>query len=409
MIISTETLSWSGVPGVVVGDAGERRVTDARFAGELRLGQRRHADDVGAPRAVQLRLGARRERRALDHDERAAAMRLHAGVGRRRRTATPLSARAERRVEARCARRCRGRRTSTAGPCVRSMSWSGTTMCSGAISSRRLPTALTDDDVLDAERRQRPDVRALRDLRRQDAMPDAVPRQERHARAAERAQHDRVGRRAERRVDRRRARRRRGRRSRRSRSRRSRPSSRLRRHRATASRAQRARDRVARTAARSTPRSVTIAVMRCAGVTSNAGLRAGDASGRDPRAARTTALRPRRALRSRSRRRSRVARIDRADGRDDVERHAVRLRRQREPVGADLVRRVAVRRDAVGADDHGLHLAARDQARRRAIGDDLVRDALLLPAPTPSGARPAAAAASRRPARGCASPAGAPS
>ena len=114
----------------------------------------------------------------------------------------------------------------------------------------------------------------------------------------------------------------------------------------------RARAAIARSyGARRTPRSVTIAVTSAAGVTSNAGLRAAAPSGAMRRAGERQHF-VRVALLDRDARRPiGVARIDRADGRDDVERHAVRVRREREAVGADLVRDVAVGGDAVGADD----------------------------------------------------------
>ena len=54
MTCSTVTESCVGVPAVVVGDHGQRRVADLGLAGELGLLQVRHADDVHAPRAVQL-------------------------------------------------------------------------------------------------------------------------------------------------------------------------------------------------------------------------------------------------------------------------------------------------------------------------------------------------------------------
>ena len=55
------------------------------------------------------------------------------------------------------------------------------------MSSRSEPTALAESSALDAERLEAVDVGAEVQLRRRDAMADAVPRQERHARAAERA------------------------------------------------------------------------------------------------------------------------------------------------------------------------------------------------------------------------------
>ena len=61
--------------------------------------------------------------------------------------------------------------------------------------------------------------------------------------------------------------------------------------------------------------------------------------------------------------------IDRGARRRDVERYAVRARGQRDAVGADLVRHVAVGGDPVGADDHAGHVAPPKPARRHAVGD----------------------------------------
>jgi hypothetical protein len=47
-----------GMPAVVVGDHGDRRVTDLGLASELGFGHVGHADHVAAPAAVQVALGA---------------------------------------------------------------------------------------------------------------------------------------------------------------------------------------------------------------------------------------------------------------------------------------------------------------------------------------------------------------
>ena len=67
--------------------------------------------------------------------------------------------------------------------------------------------------------------------------------------------------------------------------------------------------------------------------------------------------------------------IDRRRGRGDVERDLVLARRDREPVGADLVRDVAVRGDAIGADDHEVDQSPAHQRRGRAVGDERRVDA----------------------------------
>ena len=74
-----------GVPAVVVGHHGERRVADLGLARELRLLQVGHADEVRPPGAVELRLREGRELRPLHahvgpaHVVRGA--RLRAGLG----------------------------------------------------------------------------------------------------------------------------------------------------------------------------------------------------------------------------------------------------------------------------------------------------------------------------------------
>ena len=52
-----------------------------------------------------------------------------------------------------------------------------------------------------------------------------------------------------------------------------------------------------------------------------------------------------------------------------------------ERIGADLVRRVAVGRDPVGAGHDDVHLAARHHRRRGRVGDHRVRDARCLELP----------------------------
>ena len=87
--------------------------------------------------------------------------------------------------------------------------------------------------------------------------------------------------------------------------------------------------------------------------------------------------------------------VERRARHGDVERDAVVVGGDRERVGADLVRGVAVGGDAVGADDHGVDVAAREPRRRGALGQHGHRDARRAGAPRRSAARPAAAGASR--------------
>src|SRR6266513_2991060 len=67
--------------------------------------------------------------------------------------------------------------------------------------------------------------------------------------------------------------------------------------------------------------------------------------------------------------------VDGGGGRGAVERYAMVQRQHRERIGADLVREVAVRGNAVGPDDHEIHLRLAHQRSRRAVGDHGARDA----------------------------------
>ncbi len=68
-------------PAVVVGDHGEGGVADLGLAGELGLLQVGHADDVGAPAAVEVGLGAGGELRAFHADVGASALADDADLG----------------------------------------------------------------------------------------------------------------------------------------------------------------------------------------------------------------------------------------------------------------------------------------------------------------------------------------
>src|SRR5438477_92798 len=67
--------------------------------------------------------------------------------------------------------------------------------------------------------------------------------------------------------------------------------------------------------------------------------------------------------------------VDGGGGRGAVEGYPVVQRQHRERIGADLVREVAVRGNAVGPDDHEIHLRLAHQRSRRAVGDHGARDA----------------------------------
>ncbi len=136
-----------------------------------------------------------------------------------------------------------------------------------------------------------------------------------------------------------------------------------------------------------TPRSVTMAETSAAGVTSNAGFRAGNRAVTSAGSRSSIGMSAPEA----------VGRVERRRRRDDDERQIVVGGEHRQRVGADLVRGVAVRGDAVGAGDDHVDLPARHERCRRAVRDHGVRDPERPRAPRRSGARPAGAASSRRP------------
>lgn len=68
--------------------------------------------------------------------------------------------------------------------------------------------------------------------------------------------------------------------------------------------------------------------------------------------------------------------IDGGERGDGVERHVVVLGEHGQTVRADLVRKVAVARYAVGAHQHAVHLAVAHQRGRHAVSDERVGDLL---------------------------------
>ena len=188
------------VPAVVVGDERQRDVADLRFAGELRFLQVRHADDVHAPRSVQLRLGERGELRPLHADVGAAAMHVRAD-GRNRSAPTCASSgqigMRERHVRGESA--AEERADARLGPIEKLIGHDD-------VERRVLLLEAADraggDDPLDAEHLEPEDVRAEIQLGRQQPVARAVPREKRDALAAQRAQQVRARRIAERRLQR---------------------------------------------------------------------------------------------------------------------------------------------------------------------------------------------------------------
>ena len=73
--------------------------------------------------------------------------------------------------------------------------------------------------------------------------------------------------------------------------------------------------------------------------------------------------------------------VNRRDWRGHVEWHVVFLRQHRHPVGADLVRGVAVSGDAVGAHHYRPHLAGAQKMSDHVICDQRKRNAVLVQLP----------------------------
>ena len=140
---------------------------------------------------------------------------------------------------------------------------------------------------------------------------------------------------------------------------------------------------------RCTPSSVTIASISAAGVTSKAGLRAAN------RPVTSSAARSSIGI---------VSPLEVAGSRVEVGATTTRgmpwcSREHSKPVRADLVRRIAVRGDPVGAGDNDIDLVPRHQRLRPRRRRSPRAGCRAARAPTPSAARPGAAAASRRPTR----------
>ena len=154
--------------------------------------------------------------------------------------------------------------------------------------------------------------------------------------------------------------------------------------------------RLAERAAAGRPRSVMKAVTSSAGVTSKAGFQAATPAGAvaQPAEGQDLAGGSRSSMTMPSPSRVAGSKVERR--RRHVERHAVAVGQHGQRVGADLVRRVAVGGDAVGAGDHGVDPAAAQQAARPPRRRSPSPRCPGRPAPRRSGARPAAAAASRR-------------
>ena len=176
------------VPAVVVGDERDGRVADLGLAGQLRLLQVGHADDVHPPALVEPRLGQRRELGPLH---------AHVGAaqsGRARPPPAPTRTRSgsdRDRPDARTRRapRCRRPKKVLMRPRVRSKNWSGTTTSSGGYSSLRLPTALAEK-IRSTPSSLKPKMLARKfSSDGQDPVAGPVPRQEGHAAPAQRRRH----------------------------------------------------------------------------------------------------------------------------------------------------------------------------------------------------------------------------
>ena len=124
------------------------------------------------------------------------------------------------------------------------------------------------------------------------------------------------------------------------------------------------------------------AVIRSAGVTSKAGFQTPTSAGADwtPRNRRTSSAV---ALLDDDVGAGRRVGVEAGARSGDVERDAVAVGEHGQLVRADLVGGVAVRGDAVAADDHGLDHAPRHREAGGAVGDQADVDAGAASAPTP--------------------------
>ena len=189
------------MPAVVVGDERDRRVADLRLARELGFLQVGHADDVHAPRAVQLRLGQRRELRPFHADVGAAAVHGRADLLRRvARRSSPAS------PQNGCAKPTCATRPLPKNVLIRPLraieELIGDDDVERLVFLLQAADGARREDALDAEHLEAEDVGAEVQLGRQQPVAGAVPRQKRHALAAQRADDVRARRIAERRRDR---------------------------------------------------------------------------------------------------------------------------------------------------------------------------------------------------------------
>ena len=132
--------------------------------------------------------------------------------------------------------------------------------------------------------------------------------------------------------------------------------------------------------ARATPRSVTMAAMKRAGVTSNAGCaaRTSGAICTPPRCVTSS----RRALFDRNRVAGRQRKVQRRNRRGDIERDFILVREHGHRIRADLVRRIAIGRDAIRSDDNRAYAARFQKMPDHVVGDERQRDSGLLQLPS---------------------------
>ena len=129
--------------------------------------------------------------------------------------------------------------------------------------------------------------------------------------------------------------------------------------------------------ARRTPRSVMMAVMYLAGVTSKAGFSMPTPSGVTWLPLEWVTSRAVALLDGDQRRRWRCCDVDGGPGGGDVEGDAVLSGEDGDAVGADLVGGVAVGGDAVGADDDGLDAALAHEVGGHVVAEDGGGDVVL--------------------------------
>src|SRR6185369_7183573 len=170
-----------GMPAVVIRYEREGRVTNLRLARELRLLQVSHADDVHAPRAIDIRLRHSRESRPFHAQISPAAMRLHVRSATRllqHITQTPTNRMCKRNVRDNPFAKERRLPHAPARPIEKLI---GNHHIQRRILLLQRTNRRSRENTLDTKQLHRIDVRAKRNFCRRQAMTTPVSRKESNA------------------------------------------------------------------------------------------------------------------------------------------------------------------------------------------------------------------------------------